>query len=608
MSNKTLNFISKILSVPDHEQIMKGQDTHNPALLLSARGTTQYVSEEVWCNAVLALLPPGYAGNLRSEVRNLYRTAHEKQLGWDSGYTIEYDPGQEGPVPLGCTKDDRFAFLHQRLNVLKIKTAKQLANAAELLDLASSRFWRKIAPNEDTQSGYSSHTIADALIQASLERGKIDPTRIRGIGVWRERGDKIVKNFSGPIPERGWFIYTRFEEFETMEGKAVDPNSVLSWLRRFNWKNPDYAILLFGWLAYAPICGVLRQRPHLFLTGQKNTGKTTLLQGIEALLDPLTLKFDGSTTTEAGIRQKLEENASPIIIDEFEAGNLGTRRRIVDLARSAFSANAAGVKGTPSGHHMEFLITSTFLFAGINVLRGSAADSSRMFVIELLPHDNSQQTRNVIETELQGFMEGQTDWCLKRIDQAEVTLAAILAFEPLMPSIDSRAKRNLSIAFGAAFTALHDRIPTPGEIETWIENYKSLIVDHSQAHEQNDPQDCLSFLLSHSLGHVEGNVWKAVANAAKPSRFAQDNNPNNTLQSYGLRVEDGMLFVSDNHGYLMRIFQGSKWPEGGWKAQFLRLPDAIEARKYFQGLQQRCVGIPLENLNLEESSDGCIPT
>lgn len=595
-----LDYIFKVLGSEQCAQLLLGSPTNDAAFTLAATGVAHLVDEETWCRSILALLPEGYNGNLAKELPRHHHTAIDKGLGKQA--VDSYEHGTEGPIPLGCTKDDRYAFLDQRLNVIKVKTSKQLASAADLLELGTAEFWSGIASSAKSVSGFSAFTIADMLIRASMIKGKIDPSRIRGIGVWREKDGKIIKNFSGPVPARGWYVYTRFEEFESLEGKHIKPEMVLAWLQRFKWKIPDYAIVLLGWLAYAPICGALKQRPHLFLTGPKNSGKTTLLIGIEGLLDPLVLKFDGSVTTEAGIRQKLEENARPIIIDEFEADHMGSRKRIMNLARSAFSANAAGVKGTPSGKHMEFLITSSFLFAGINILRENAANSSRMFVAELEPHDNDPLVNQQIESDRQNFTDQQTDWSLRRIDQVETTLAAISAFGPLMPEIDSRAKNNLSICFGSAFVALEGRLPTDKEIKTWIKKYKNLIDHHSMEHEQNDSEDCKSHLLSHVLldRAEKPNVWELIAETNKiPVHMRKDSGFHDPLQSYGMRIEDDRFWVADNHSYLERIFKDTNWAAGGWKHQLVRLEGAVQGKKYYQGHQKRSVGIPLVSLRLE---------
>jgi len=319
------------------------------------------------------------------------------------------------------------------------------------------------------------------------------------------------------------------------------------------------------------------------------------------LLYPLVLTFDGSTTTEAGIRQKLEENARPSILDEFEAGNLANRQRIMALARSAFSANVAGVKGTPSGKHMEFLMTTTFLFAGITPLRENAANNSRMFNIELLAHDSDEKKGKKIEETSRKFTNVQTSWCKDRINEIEEVVKSLPLFHVALPSIDSRARDNLAIIFAASFVALHGKTPSEAEASSWIDRYQSLVFDHIENHEQNDSQDALSHLLSHQ---VHGDtLWQHIAIGEWQAKMEPERDDKTDLQRYGLRLSDGKLWVSGSHSYLMKVYQNSKWPEGGWMSQLKRLPNTVVERKYFQGQQQWSVGIPVEDLKLSEAME-----
>ncbi len=600
LNNSKLDFIKKVISLPEHTFLLNGEETNKPSITI-AQYTAHMVDKETWCVSVESLLPESYSGNLIKELPNSYDWGLEHSHG---DRFKPYDPGSVGPIPKGCTRDEKFAFFDQRLNTMKVKSAKQLATSSELLELGSKHFWRQFAPAKNSY-GFDAATIADTLISECLAKGKLDATRIRGLGGWRGKKGNFINNLYGPIPEQGWYTYTRFEEYETLEGEAILADKVLDWLQLFNWKDPNYAILVLGWLSYAPICGSLQQRPHLYLTGAKNTGKTSLLIGVEGLLTPLALVFDGSVTTEAGLRQKLGENALPVVIDEFEASNMSRREKIMDLARSSYSANASGVKGTPSGRHMEFLVSSTFLFSGIDFLRQNAANSSRMFVVELMPHDNDPKIEIKIEKGQIDFSGQQTNWCFDRVEQADIILKAIQLFQPYLLNINSRAKKNLATCFGAAFVALENRLPTEKEIELWVKKYQSLIHGHEEGHEQNDAQDCLSHLMAHPLHYERDeermkNVWELVAQAAEVPVFMLKESNQGPLQAAGLRVENGYLYIADNHPALRKAYQGTRWERSGWKSQLLRVEGAIEERKYFQGQQQRCVGIPLIELRLDD--------
>ena len=98
--------------------------------------------------------------------------------------------------------------------------------------------------------------------------------------------------------------------------------------------------MLFGWLSIALIGGALDWRPHVFLFGPPNTGKTTLHNLVAALLTPMVVAADGQST-EAGIRQRQGPDALPVVVDEFETDTEARRlQSVLRLARSASSAES----------------------------------------------------------------------------------------------------------------------------------------------------------------------------------------------------------------------------------------------------------------------------
>lgn len=294
LNSKPLDFVKKVLSLKEHQDILEGHST-NKAGYTIAQYTAQMIDIDTWCQSISELLPPNYSKNLVKELPDKYTWGLEHSFSLDY---VAYEHGEEGPIPLGCLSD-KFVLYDQRLKCLKLKTSKQLASPSELLELGSRRFWRKFATAK-TSYGFEAAIIADLLIEQCIKLGKVDAKRIKGPGIWRDKKGGVINNFCGPMPNSDHYIFTRFEEFGNLEGKEICPEDVLNFLSMFNFKNPHYPIILLGWLSYAPLCGALDQRPHIYITGPKNTGKTSLLQGIEALLQPLIFTFDGSVTTEAG--------------------------------------------------------------------------------------------------------------------------------------------------------------------------------------------------------------------------------------------------------------------------------------------------------------------
>ena len=491
---KKAALITSIARNKHTEVILGGEGTHDAMLKLTASGLHNYADDDNLIAILSALLPDGYKGNTLDELPEMLLSAREKVLG---GGRRSYDPGDDGPLPLGCHSDGRFVIRDRIMNRIEGYTAQNLASEAGLLGLASLDFWGKQFPRckqGGEITGIKSKIAADAVMEACRSEGPFNLSRVHGRGVWRE-GDKIIVNLGDPIPDGLKDHYVCFDSLPNLDGEVPHGGDILDVLRNFNWKRDEDAHLLLGWLKIAPVCGALDWRPHIFLTGQKNTGKTTLVRGISGILDPLVVTLDGQST-EAGIRQKLGPDSLPVVLDEFESdGNRSRMKAVIKLARSASSAEGAVARGTPEGRVLEFNIKTTFLFAAINPIPGSAADASRLVVIELEPHDGEQKVREDIERGISWMRESGPAWCRKAIDDLPDVLKTIQKLQKFMPPVDSRHAMNMAILLSAAWVAINGRVPTDDEAKAWLSENGSLVQHHSEAHEENDEIACLNHLL-----------------------------------------------------------------------------------------------------------------
>ena len=262
------------------------------------------------------------------------------QLGHKRG--TNYDPGEEGPVPLGYTKDGLYTLLDRVRQIIVLASSQQLLSQQYLVGLASSAFWGHQFP---AKRGFNGQAAGEAIIKSCRQRGPFNPNRVRGRGVWRE-GDRIVINLGTPI-ESDRHLYLCFEPIKLTDGASFDTKRLLKLLQMFHWRNPNDAMLLFGWLALAAICGVLQWRPHCYVYGPARSGKTTIHSIAATLLSPLVVAADGQST-EAGIRQSLGPDSLAIILDEFESDQNASRlQQILRMARSASSADTPVLRGTP---------------------------------------------------------------------------------------------------------------------------------------------------------------------------------------------------------------------------------------------------------------------
>ncbi|HRI76624.1 MAG TPA: bifunctional DNA primase/polymerase [Alphaproteobacteria bacterium] len=602
MDELQIDVLQEIIEYEFHKSIMEGEGTHDPALRLMASiaGKFDDGDEELVCRTVEAFLPEGYQGNLREELPGMFRSAKAK---FGDSDAPEYDPGDIGPIPLGYTQHNAYVFMNQKKKMLSILQPQSLLAEGNLLDLAPRDFLAPFFPRFDKKGnvvGINVLHAADYLMQACREAGPFFSENVRGSGIWRE-GPKIVMNWSGDVPKSKDFTYIRFMSVPDFnKSEQIEPRRVLDWLKMFNWEHPGYALLAFGWAASAPVCGALDWRPHIFINGPKNSGKSTIIGGLANLLAPMAIVRDGSSS-EAGVRQTVGADSRPVILDEFESDHDVFRmKNVIKMIRSASSAKGAIAKGTPEGKALQFQLHSTFCLGAINPMRGTAADSSRIVNLCLASHNNDVAVKDKIQAALEDLHRTRGAWPYQMVGLVETMSGNIDAFTRAMPPMDSRHATNMATLLAAAFTALNAKAVSKEEVQAAISEVADLIDLLAQAHEDNDAMDCLNHLLCFNTGDI---TIGALVNDARGPGNAQMSGLFPGLELYGIRVKKEGVLVANKHPGLDQIFRNSIWASGAWVSALRRLPGALSDDiriRFSGGMQQRCTLIP--HVLFEETS------
>ncbi|MCO5158544.1 MAG: hypothetical protein M9945_17655 [Aquamicrobium sp.] len=510
-----------------------------------------------------------------------------------------YDPGFTGPRPLGYTKEGHFALLDPVRKIVILASAQQLLAEQYLLGLAGSRFWRQRFPGR--KPGSTNYRAAgEALIDACRRAGPFNPLRIRGRGVWLEN-DKVIVNLGQPV-ESAKFLYLCFEGIVLDDGPSFDAQRLRDHLRLYNWRNPQDAGLLFGWLAMAPICGALVWRPHAFVYGPARSGKTTIHTVASIVLNPLAISADGQST-EAGIRQTLGPDSLPILLDEFESDQNGsTLRNILRLARSASSADTPLLKGTPEGKAMSFSLRTTFLFSAINPRGMSPADQSRISMFELLMHENDREVARRIAEDEAYFRSTGSAWCTHMIGLAHLVQPAADAIDIHLTG-DRRHRQNMSILIGAGFVALNGRIPTDEEAQALAAEYAPAIERHALEVYRDDAQECLDHLMSYVVDGYPLGHWLACLRDEQQRRGNDFADAERIVANYGMRVnaegEAAGFYIANGAPAMEEVFRGTPWAQRAWERAIRKLDGAFVPRDpvHFTMLsKKRATGIPLSYL------------
>lgn len=570
LQQRHVKLIERVVQSEHVLNVISGSATHEPMLRLVAQGLTQLEEDDDYLERVIyALLPEDYSGDTNEQIMPMIKTAREKNMGWRR---MGYEPGDEGPKPMGYTDDSRYVFIDARRQ-LKVLTASQVTTKPNLLDMAKRSFWISQFPilNKNGEPYDLDHVRAgDTLMDLCREEGPFILSNVRGRGVWRE-GNRVVVNTGEQVSAEGKYTYICFDPLVIKEQtQDIQPQRVQELLKLFCWKNPLDADLLFGWLVLAPACGALEWRPHMFLHGPKNSGKTTVLHMIAKLLDPMVIKLDGQSS-EAGIRQKLKADSLPVILDEFESdGSANRMANIIRLARSASSGEDAVARGTPEGRVMEFLIRATFLFGAINPRVVTPADASRIVCIELVPHSNSRDTKGSIErlvSEVSGY---SPSWCQQAMRLVPLIEPTVKVLRAALPPMDSRHVLNMATLMAGTWLGVEGaRVPSADEALAFAGKYEHLLVEHAAVHDEDDAHQCWQYLLGFPLNgaavadwisyHIEGEVLL-------------EQSPGTLLRSHGMRILPEGLLVANNAAGLEKIFAGTRWAQGAWVTALRRLP------------------------------------
>ena len=494
---------------------------------------------------------------------------------------------------------------------------------AEMLSLAAIEWWEMQYPKGDN-GGIDWQLAASDCMRLCERAGIYSIERERGRGAWYDRGRSVlhlgdrmlVDGAETRISDHASnYIYTRQAPMESGVSSTpatdTEANAVVDIFESLNWSKPVHAMLSAGWCALAPICGAMHWRPHVWLTAQRGAGKSWAQEHIIApLIGPAAMMVQGSTT-EAGLRQRLKQDARPIVFDEAESEEQNSQRRvqlIVELARQASSDGGAEiVKGTSSGTGMAFRIRSMFMMSSINVALTQAADESRFSVLSLRAPEKTPAE-------------------IARFSAFEKRVAATLTNElcasvrarsyKLMPVIRINAKTlSRAVAERLGSQRIGDQVGTlmagyysllsSGEISLEDARVMCAKLDFSDAKEAesvSDEESCLARILQAQVrfDSRHGTMQRSIAEIVRGASGQEildalsQSEANAVLGRFGLLVDGTYLAVSNTHVELQTILKNSAWG-AGWKRVLARIDGAKSAPEAvrFAGARSRATLVPL---------------
>jgi hypothetical protein len=510
--------------------------------------------------------------------------------------------------------------------------------------------------------GVDQAKAAEALVIECTRKGIFDPAgRLRGRGAHKlstgkgmvlHCGDALLvssQKVDGSI--KGW----RYEDpglherYVYQAGEAVprpwhEPvgdkpaEQLLAVIQTWNWKrallDPRFVL---GAIALGPVGGAAAWRSHLWITGGKGTGKSTL-NGKDGLVHRCFGEgvFRTANTSAAGLRQTLKNSTVPVMLDEVEASKNNDRvLEVVELARISSSGDDM-TRGSSDHSAQNFTLQSCFWMSSINIPPLPDQDRSRLAILELLPLPDNLTP---IDLDAIDFASIGRQLMRRMIDGWERFAATKLKFHAAFAAAGhtARACDQFCTLLAAADVVLNDHttadgLPDDEEVAHWTTLCRpQRMVEVSET--TPDHQACVNHITT-SIVQARGGdereqiatwIGRVVTGALEPllaENAGHGEKASERLQQIGLKLvnaryypekheggkvaparwgtakfekdEPGYLAVAGEHQGLAKIFDGTTWQGGVWKQALGRNPGALEGVKVkFGKMSLRAVLVPL---------------
>lgn len=532
--------------------------------------------------------------------------------------------------PLGHNKSENgqseFYFFSSKAGQVLTFRASNFTKTG-VMQLDDLMFFEHIAP---AKGGPDMEVVAQWLMNQCYQRGVYNPTNTRGIGAWMDDGRTVIHSGDHLIVNgdktalheiTSKFLYEANEPFHFT---LTDPLSNAEAARlqelceMMNWERKINAYLFIGWCILAPVCGALKWRPHIWLTGGRGTGKSTALNIMRKIIGKMAIHVQG-VTSEAGIRQTLGQNARPVLFDEADTDNKADIDRIqsiLALMRSSSTHDGGDIiKGGQSGSSKAYRIRSCFAFASINPQVANAADSSRVTILSLFKPLKRDEARSQAQWKVMQTLMGEllTEGYCERLVSRTITLLPIIlenadTFARAAAAVlgEQRAGDQLGALLAGAFSLKSRKAISYQDAVAWVQERAEDWEFVAEGRNVRDEVALFNHLMEQTLTVENVSGYKHERTVGELVEIAYKGGGSDgvitqmdaaqKLRRLGMKVvvSDQVLILSNTHAPIRKMLEGTPWAKR--HSDLLARLDgakAVPSTKFGPGIQTRGVSVPL---------------
>jgi hypothetical protein len=460
---------------------------------------------------------------------------------------------------------------------------------------------------------YSPRRVHQAIAQRMQGMPLFDPEMSRrGCGVWVEAGTPIIHVGDGVLlpegPVRPSFVRKGVvwvsdraiaAPHDGAAGRPPVPGAAIAEeaerrLGMWNWERDCSARMLLGWWCIANLGALSPMRPLALVDGQEEAGKSTLLDTLHAM-SPAAEKTND--TTEAGLRQRLQGRAAPVVLDEFEGEQLV---RVLGLLRRIVTGDGArAFRGSADQKAIATEVVGTAIMGAIGAPVANAAETTR--ILELMLWPRAPGVAALDRDEMLGWAKDAGPKLWGRAIAAWPRIRANFAI--LAPLLERRQASSRNAQMVGWLVAAREAMVSDFALDSdsaeealgWASPW---IVTRGEQAQDSTAARCLNHLMASQVMVRPGQSATVAELITQASAAEGGWDAEKTLQQIGLRLAPrpidgggvaGLYVATGRRPGLEKLFAGTEWIGGRWGtvlAQMRAMQGGRELRAELTGKQR----------------------
>lgn len=382
--------------------------------------------------------------------------------------------------------------------------------------------------------------------------------------------------------------------------KEVFDETIELFERWDNWRYMDCPMIISALICGTWIQSLLSFRPMVAVIGATNTGKTVCRDTLKHFFgEHFTMSSDNAT--EAGIRQKVKTNSTPILLDEFDKSR--HRSAILDLIRTS-TRGGVMVRGTTGQDGTSFGLKHIVWLMGIESGLEDAADRNRFILMPLEKLPETHTKRMEIPTE-----EDCAELGKKLLAIGMRWHGTINAFQRELSNLSvSGIDRRLIEAYATPVAIIGAATgKSVNDCRVFLQEMLERRRDITEISNESDEDQLVSAICEQNI-NIKGNVFTILELISMPEHALTDvggvhgfkTTPSRELANRGIKVcsldggrgvegDDG---IAINPGSVKKILKGTKYADMAIKEILTRIEGSRETKMSINGRQMRCVVVP----------------